>query len=101
MLTNTKLIQQNGDFTMEEKQFHMVEPSTIKQITVEDIMIGKGISSQNLNYSSPIPTRPIGIPQRSRDIGLQVIQTKCGAIDYGTFMIGNSELEGYRGRLGC
>ena len=86
---------------MEEKQFHTVELSTIKQITVEEIMTGKGMATESLDYSSSVPTRPIGIPQQSRDIGLQVIQTKCGAIDYGTFMIGNSELERYRGRLGC
>ena len=86
---------------MEERQFHTVKLSTIKQISVEDILTGKGISSQNLDYSSPIPTRPMGIPHQNRDNSLQVIQTKWGAIDYETFVISNSELERYRGRLGC
>lgn len=86
---------------MKERQFHTVEISTIKQITVEDILTGKGISSQNLDYSSPIPTRPMGIPHQNRDNGLQVVQTKWGATNYETFVISNSEMEQYRGRLGC
>ena len=86
---------------MEENQFHTVELSTIKQITVAEIVAGKGALRENLNYSAPVPTGSIGIPHQSKDIGLQVIQTKGGAIDYGAVSIGNSELEQYRGRLGC
>lgn len=86
---------------MEEKQFHTVELSTIKHITVEDIMTGKRIANENLDYSSSIPTGPIGIPHQNRDNSLQVIQTKWGAINYEVFMNSNSKLEQYRGRLGC
>ena len=86
---------------MEEKHFHTVELSTIKQITVEDILTGQGISTENLDYASPVPTRPIGIPHQSRDMGFQTLQIQYGAIDYGAVEMSNSKFEQYRGRLGC
>lgn len=86
---------------MKEKQFHTVDLSTIKQITVEEILTGKGTSIENLDYSLPVPTRPIGIPHQSNDMSLNILQIKCGAIDYGAVKMGNSKFEKYRGRLGC
>ena len=86
---------------MKEKQFHTVELSKIKQITVEDILNGKRVPTENLDYASPVPTSPIGIPHQSRDMGLKILQIQYGAIDYGAVEISNSELEQYRGRLGC
>ena len=86
---------------MEDKQFHTVDISTIKQITVEDILSGKGTPTENLDYSSPIPTRSIGIPHQSSDMGLNILQIKYGVIDYGAVEISNSKFEQYRGRLGC
>ena len=55
---------------MEDRQFHTVDPSTIKQITVSDILSAKGIGTENLDYSSPVPTRPIGITHQSSGMGL-------------------------------
>ena len=86
---------------MKEKQFHTVDLSTIKQITVEDILTGKGTSIENLDYSLPVATRPIGIPHQSSDMSLNILQIECGAIDYGAVEMGNSKFEQYRGRLGC
>ena len=86
---------------MKDKQFHTVDLSTIKQITVEDILSGKGTATENLDYSSPIPTRPIGIPHQSNDMGLSILQIECGMIDYGAVEISNSQFEEYRGKLGC
>ncbi len=86
---------------MKEEQFHTVELSKIKQITVEDILKGTSISSQHLDYASPVPTSPIGIPHQSRDMGLKILQIQYGAIDYGAVEMSNSQFEQYRGRLGC
>ena len=85
---------------MSEEQFHTVELSKIKQITMEDIM-SKGSLAENLDYSTPVPTRPIGIPHQNRDMGFQMFQIQYGAIDPGTVEMNNSKFEQYRGRLGC
>ena len=86
---------------MKEKQFYTVDLSTIKQITVEDILTGKGTSIENLDYSLPVPTRPIGIPHQNNDMSLNILQIKCGTIDYGAVEMSNSKCEQYSGRLGC
>ena len=87
---------------MEDKQFHTVELSTVKQVTVDDILTGRKISAENLDYSLPVHTSSIGIPHQSRNNGLQITRIECGAVGYEsiTFM-SNSEFEQYRGRLGC
>lgn len=85
---------------MKEEQFHTVELTAIRQITVEDIL-RKGTLTQNLDYAVPIPTRPIGIPQQNRDMGFQMLQIRGGVIDYGAVEADRSKFERYRGRLGC
>ena len=85
---------------MSEEQFHTVELLKIKQITMEDIT-SKGTPTENLDYSIPVPTRPIGIPHQNRDMGFQIFKIQYGAIAFGTVEMNNSKLEQYRGRLGC
>ena len=86
---------------MKEEQFYTIELSAIEQITIEDIVIGKGTSTKNLEYSAPVPTSRIGLPQQSRDMGFKILQIRGGLIDYGAIESSNSKFEQYRGRLGC
>lgn len=70
---------------MEDRRFHTVDLSTVKQITVSDILLPKGILTQNLDYSSPVPTGPISIPHQSSGMGLNTFQIGLGAINCGAF----------------
>ena len=85
-----------------EDKFHTVELSTVKQVTIDDILTGRKISAENLDYSSPVHTGSINIPHQNRNNGLQIIRVECGVLGYGsTISISNSKFEQYRGRLGC
>ena len=86
---------------MKEEQFYTIKLSAIKQITIEDIVMGKGISTKNLEYSAPVPTSRIGLPQQSSDMGFKILQIRNGMIDYGAVESSSSKFEQYRGRLGC
>jgi len=86
---------------MEDRQFYTVDPSTIKQITVKDILTGKGISTENIDYLSPVPTSPIGIPHQNRDMGFQMSKIYYGETRSAVGEIGDSKFEQYRGRFGC
>jgi len=71
---------------MKDRQFHTVDLSAIKQITVEDIMSAKGIQTKNLDYSSPVSIRTISIRHQGSGVSLSTFQIglsviNCGAVE--------------------
>lgn len=78
---------------MDSKQFHTVEAKLLESITVDDILTGKSISPNQLDYSVPVPTTDQRLPDRSREPWLVA---EMGNINSGVHAPDSS----YRGRIG-
>lgn len=50
---------------MDSRQFHTVEAKSLKSVTVDNILTGKSISPNELDYSVPAPTTDQRSPNHS------------------------------------
>lgn len=79
---------------MNEKQFHAVDPESLKHITIDDILTGHNIAPTEMEYFIPVPTQSQSLSHRSRDTWLQV---EWGGLDPASL----PELDSsYRGCIG-
>lgn len=79
---------------MADQSFHNVEPELLQRITLSEIITGKKLPAESLDYSVPVLTSNQSIPQRTKESWM-IIQ--MGSVDNA---IGDSPGEEYRRRLG-
>jgi hypothetical protein len=79
---------------MENEDFYTVDPKTLAEITVDDILQGNAIAPESLDYSIPVPTTDQSIPHKSRDAWFEV---EWGGLDPAALPTPES---GLRGRIG-